>query len=116
MKKLSLQSIGLFFAAAVQTVFLTGCENRFDLEDIPQEAEIRTRSAIGETDNGREYLGRNFYLTSSDEVVSDSRSGAERKMLARTFNIQTGSVGSNYLGVHEWGRQEHWEEYPQSKK
>lgn len=100
MKKLSLQSIGLFFAAAVLMVFLTRCENRFDLEDIPQEAEIRTRSTIGETDNGREYLGRNFYLTSSDEVVSDSRSGAERKMLARTFNIQTGSVGSNYLGVH----------------
>ena len=100
MKKLSLQSIGLFFAAAVLMVFLTGCENRFDLEDIPQEAEIRTRSTVGEADNGREYLGRNFYLTSSDEVVSDSRSGAERKMLARTFNIQTGSVGSNYLGVH----------------
>ena len=60
MKKLSLQSIGLFFAAAVLMVFLTGCENRFDLEDIPQEAEIRTRSAIGETDNGREYLGRTF--------------------------------------------------------
>ena len=72
MKKLSLQSVGLFFAAAVQTVFLTGCENRFDLEDIPREAEIRTRSAVGETDNGREYL-------------------------ARTFNS---SVGSNYLGVH----------------
>ncbi|WIM90584.1 hypothetical protein [Porphyromonas gingivalis] len=74
MKKLSLQSIGLFFAAAVLMVFLTGCENQFDLEDIPQEAEIRTRSAVGEADNGREYLGRNFYLTSSDEVVSDSRS------------------------------------------
>ncbi|WP_249134655.1 hypothetical protein [Porphyromonas gingivalis] len=95
MKKLSLQSIGLFFAAAVLMVFLTRCENRFDLEGIPQEAEIRTRSTVGEADNGREYLGRNFYLTSSDEVVSDSRSGAERKMLTRTFNIQTGSVGSN---------------------
>ena len=87
MKKLLLQSIGLFFAATIQTVFLTKYENRFDLENIPQEAEIRTRSVVGETDNGREYLGRNFYLTSSDKVVSDSRSGAERKMLTRTFNI-----------------------------
>ena len=49
MKKLSLQSIGLFFAAAVLMVFLTGCENRFDLEDIPQEAEIRTRSTAENT-------------------------------------------------------------------
>lgn len=79
-----------------------------DLVEEGQSSESVTSANISGvskmTDQGTSYLGKDFYLNSTDNVTTvATRAGESEAMLMRSFSIVAKSIGEVYLGVHVMG-------------
>ncbi len=87
----------LFF---VLSIF--GCTEELEFEAAPQELENVANKKHIEATKEVDYIGKTFYLGSSDKIQSlqATRSLSPKGMLTRSFNIDVRESGENYLGVH----------------
>lgn len=78
------------------------CTEYINFETILQEQKNVANKKQIDVTKEVDYIGKTFYLGSSDRVQSllSTRALSPERMLARSFNIDAESSGENYLGVH----------------